>query len=138
MGQIKKDIQGQVVYSSVAPHEENLFFWSTFSWTPGDPWTVTISFDPRYSNESWKLSREMLCDAVSRLPGQEEFGWGDVRMYRGINRVYITLRVNKHSISINFPTYALEAFLGSTYEVLPFGEESWVADWDAELAKILA
>ncbi|MET8505774.1 SsgA family sporulation/cell division regulator [Streptomyces sp. NPDC004787] len=108
----------------------------TFSYDPGDPWAVRVSFAHLGLTTDWTLSRELLRTGI-----RTSCGLGDVQLWpvrrggRG-GRLRIRLGGTGSPVLVDVDRRALRAWLASTFEVVPPGTEPDHVDWTAELRRL--
>jgi hypothetical protein len=111
-------------------------------YAPERPYAVRVVFRMSTGDEPvvWNMGRDLIRDGLIRLSGE-----GDVQVGpapNGSGDVMFRLRVDGASALLTAPRRPIEDFLQRTTEVVPYGRETYVpgfrAQLDTELARILA
>lgn len=116
----------------------------SLSWSPADPWALTLSIPSgRHSHESWLFARELLWTGLSTPTGT-----GAVRIEPG-NTDTVALDTNEVEIRLYdahserhahliFSRHDLWEFLQATKAAFPTARDTARRGMDAELTRLLA
>ena len=99
------------------------------SYDAADPWAVQVV---------WTFARELLADGLSAQVGDGDVRIGPATGRPGSPEVCIALSAPSGSALFKAPTAQVARFLDLAYERVAPGDETSHADFDAELAYLLA
>ncbi len=107
-----------------------------FSYSPADPWAVTMTLSAIAGPVDWTFARDLL------MEGQyEPTGDGDVHVWPCLSAcgeavVIVELDSPSGETLLQFPTRAIQDFVHASLETVPTGDET--VDVDAWLEQLLA
>jgi len=98
-----------------------------------DPYAVTAVLHAGPGPVRWTFGRDLLADGLIAPAGE-----GDVAIAPGADPSLVVIVLNSPdgAAVLEAPAQDLAAFLDSTYQAVPAGEESGWFDFDDELAKL--
>lgn len=104
--------------------------YSRWSYDPGDPYAVTLSFSTEGDRwVTWNFARDLLYDGL-----RGSAGLGDVRVHPDTDLLVIELESPDGYAVVEMERMQAESFLIDTTEAVPIGEER--IDIDAFIAEI--
>jgi hypothetical protein len=103
-----------------------------------DPYAITMHLEARSGRVTWSFARELLADGL-----YDPAGDGDVQVWpclsgAGEAVVVIELCSPSGQAMLQTGSRAVQAFVASTYELVPEGEESSHLSMDEVVAQLLA
>lgn len=107
-----------------------------FSYSPSDPWAVSMTLSTVAGPVTWTFARDLL------IEGQyEPTGEGDVHVWPCLSPcgeavVIVELDAPSGETLLQFPTRAIQDFVHASLTVVPLGEE--LSDVDTWLDSLLA
>ncbi|RSN39718.1 sporulation protein SsgA [Amycolatopsis sp. WAC 04197] len=108
-----------------------------FSYDSRDPFTVRAFFMQGQEDfVEWVFARDLLASGLERAAGH-----GDIRIRPSSNdsaMTVIELASPFGTAVLATSSKALAGFLACTGEIVPFGQEDLMLDWESELARLLA
>ena len=115
---------------------------ATLRYDVADPYAVTVEFNTNYGRGedtdvvAWTFARSLLADGVTARVGE-----GDVQVWPlhadGQAVVCLSLSSPSGEALFELPATALTAFLTRTFDSVPSGAETTLADLEGELAQLL-
>jgi hypothetical protein len=110
---------------------------AAFHYDPGDPLTVDVCLRPPHGpTVTWVISRDLLFEGT-----QGHTGMGDVRLWPSPTHprpvMYMQLESRGMTALFEVSLSTLEAWLLSTYDLVPPGTELDGFDWDLFVERLL-
>lgn len=134
---MRESVQAEVMMSFLVSEELSFRIPVELRYETDDPYAVRLTFHlPGDAPVTWAFGRELLIDGVGRPCGE-----GDVRVSPAgpnlLGDVLIRLQVGGDQALFRSSTAPVIAFLDRTDKLVPLGQETAMADFDAHLDEAL-
>ncbi|MFD5323296.1 SsgA family sporulation/cell division regulator [Streptomyces sp. NPDC127092] len=107
-----------------------------FSYDPGDPWAVLVTFGQSDHAVDWTLSRELLHRGTRTPCGEGDVQLWPLRQGGRNGRLRIRLGGTGVPVLVDVDRTAFRAWLSTTFEAVPAGTEATRIDWATEAVHI--
>lgn len=110
-----------------------------FRYHPSDPFAVSIDLIPENGiHITWVVARDLLFAGTKRPSGEGDFKvWPSCRHHGPRTHLYFSLERPDGHVTFEADLRDVRRWLGSTYEMVPRGEENDLLDWDALTRSLL-
>jgi hypothetical protein len=111
---------------------------TTMSFSPSDPYAVTLTFHAASGDVVWMMARQVLLQGLTSPAGE-----GDIKIYPSIDENASAVTVldfsspSGHLVG-HVPTREVQSFVTSTLEIVPAGDESEYLDIDGLAEALLS
>lgn len=127
----------RIVLSCVDPWGRSVRVPTTFGYRADDPYAVALVFHSGSGDVEWVVSRALLLQGLAAPCGD-----GDIKVYPGVDKedrpaTMLDFCSPDGRLIAQADSLALQAFLASTFELVPAGSESDHIDMDVLIASLL-